>query len=180
MPEPIDPRGRDNASQYVVEDRNNDAEMIRLMIQDNVVTVGMGGPLAEQPDPALLHRVLDIGCGPAGWILEAVRLYPHMELTGIDISWRMIEYARAQAQARKLTGGIEFLVMDALRPLEFPDVSLDLVNMRFAVSFLLVQDWPRLLRVTHPGGTIGVTDTNIWKSTSPACNRLTQMLNCAF
>jgi hypothetical protein len=25
-----------------------------------------------------------------------------------------------------------------------------------------------------------VTDTNIWRSTSPACNRLTQMLNCAF
>lgn len=184
MPEHINPRGQDNPSQYVVEDRSSNAEMIRLMIQDSTVTAGMGGPLPEQPDPASLHRVLDIGCGPGGWLLETATTYPQMELTGIDISWRMIEYARAQAQAQKVTDRTEFLVMDALRPLEFPDASFDLVNMRFGLSFLLVKDWPRvlseLLRVTRPGGIVRVTDTNIWKSTSPACNRLTQMLNCAF
>jgi SAM-dependent methyltransferase len=116
MPEQIDPRGQDNPSQYVVEDRSSNPEMIRLMIQDNLYTTVMGGPLSEQADPASLHHVLDIGCGPGGWILEAARLYPHMNLTGTDISWRMIEYARAQAQARKFTDGVEFLVMDALRP----------------------------------------------------------------
>ncbi len=102
MPEHIDPRGQDNPSQYMVEDRSSNPEMIRLMIQDNLFTMGMDGPLSEQADPASLHRVLDIGCGPGGWILEAARLYPHMGLVGIDISWRMIEYARAEAQARKL------------------------------------------------------------------------------
>ncbi len=131
MPEHIDPRGQDNPSQYFVEDRSSNPEMIRLMIQDYAVTSGMGGPLAEQPDPASLHRVLDIGCGPGGWLLETAFRYPHMELTGIDISWRMIEYARAEAQARKLSDRVEFLVMDALRPLDFPDDSFDLVNMRF-------------------------------------------------
>ncbi len=184
MPEHIDPRGQDNPSQYMVEDRSSNPEMIRLMIQDNLFTMGMGGPLSEQADPASLHRVLDIGCGPGGWILEAARLYPHMDLVGIDISWRMIEYARAQAQARKLTDGVEFLVMDALRPLEFPDDSFDLVNMRFAVSFLLVTDWPRvlneLLRVTRPGGIVRVTDTETTQGTSQNFNHLGQMILCAF
>ena len=70
MPEPIDPRGQDNPSQYAVTDRSNEAEMIRLMIQDSLITAGMGGPLAEQPDPGMLARVLDIGCGPGGWQLS--------------------------------------------------------------------------------------------------------------
>src|SRR5260221_9408563 len=155
MPEHIDPRGQDNPSQYMVEDRSSNAEMIRLMFQDNLITTGMGGPLSEQADPASLHRVLDIGCGPGGWILEAAFRYHHMSLTGIDISWRMIEYARAQAQSRGLTDGVEFLVMDALHPLKFSNASFDLVNLRLGSSFLLLTDCPRLLaevvRVTRLG-----------------------------
>jgi ubiquinone/menaquinone biosynthesis C-methylase UbiE len=184
MPEHIDPRGQDNPSNYFVEDRSSNPEMIRLMIQDTLITTGMGGPLSEQPDPASLHRVLDIGCGPGGWILEAARLYPHMELVGIDISWRMIEYARAEAQARRLTDGVEFLVMDVVHPLKFPDASFDLVNLRFGGSFLLVTDWPRLLgellRVTRPGGIVRVTDGMTTQSTSPAYDSLFRMFLCAF
>lgn len=183
MPERINPRGQDNPSQYVVEDRSSNPEMIRLMIQDSTVTVAMGGPLSEQPDPAAPHRVLDIGCGPGGWLLETAAAYPQMSLVGIDISWRMIEYARAEAQARKLTDRTEFLVMDALRPLEFPADSFDLVNLRFGASFLLVKDWPRLLsellRVTRPGGIVRVTDIVTTQSSSPAYNRLNQMIHCA-
>jgi ubiquinone/menaquinone biosynthesis C-methylase UbiE len=184
MPEHINPRGQDNPSQYFVEDRSSNPEMIRLMIQDSLATASMGGPLSEQPDPASLHRVLDIGCGPGGWVLETAAAYPHMSLVGIDISWRMIEYARAEAQARKLADGVEFRVMDALRPLDFPDDSFDLVNMRMGASFLLVKDWPRLLRellrVTRPGGIVRVTDGVTTQSSSPAYNRLFQMLFCAF
>jgi tRNA G46 methylase TrmB len=83
MPEPIDPRGQDNPSTYFVEDRSSNAEMIRLMFLDKMITAVMGGPLAEQPDPTSLHRVLDVGCGPGGWILEAAWMYPHVELVGI-------------------------------------------------------------------------------------------------
>src|SRR5947209_15660837 len=150
------------------------------MIQDQLVTEGMGGPLAEQADPEAFRRVLDVGCGPGGWILEAARLYPQMELVGIDISWRMIEYARAQAQAQRLSDGVKFLVMDALRPLDFPDGSFDLVNSRLASSFMLIKDWPRLLqemlRVTRPGGTVRVTEGGNIQSSSPALTRLGQMM----
>ncbi len=183
MSTPIDPRGQDNPSTYFVEDRSNDAEMVRLLIQDTTITEGMEGPLAEQTNPAVLRRVLDIGCGPGGWILEAARHYPHMELVGIDISWHMLEYARAQAQAHQLTDGVTFHVMNALRPLEFPDNSFDLVNTRLSSSFMLVKDWPRLLqemlRVTRPGGVVRVGDAEIWQSTSPAHTRLNQMQLCA-
>src|SRR5258706_9963258 len=184
MPEPINPRGQDNPSQYAVTDRNNEAEMIRLMIQDSLITAGTGGPLAEQPDPGVFARVLDIGCGPGGWLLETATRYPHTSLVGIDISWRMIEYARAQAQAQKLTDGVEFLVADALRPLDFPDDAFDMVNMRLGSSFLLVQDWPSLLRdmlrVTRPGGIVRLTDNSgAWESTSSNFNRIIQMFFCA-
>jgi ubiquinone/menaquinone biosynthesis C-methylase UbiE len=183
MPDTVDPR-KDNPSQYFVEDQSNEAEMIRQMVQDNTLTAGMGGPFPEQPDPARLVRVLDVGCGPGGWLLETAALYPHIrELVGIDISWRMIEYARTQAQTRFLGDRVTFQVMNALRPLAFADDTFDLVNMRFGFSFLLVQDWPgllrKLLRVTRRGGTVRVTDGTIGQSSSPAFNRINQMFLCA-
>ena len=184
MPEPINPRRRDNPSSYFVEDSNNDAEMIRLMIQDQLVTAGMGGPLAEQPDPAALQHILDIGCGPGGWILETAARYPHMSLMGIDISWRMIEYAQAQAQAQRLTDGVQFRVMDATKRLDFSDASFELVNMRFGSSFLLAKDWPTwlhdVLRVIRPGGILRLVEAGEGvQSTSPAHMRLSEMLTCA-
>ncbi len=183
MPMPIDPRKQDNASTYFVQDRSNEVEMIRLLIQDQLVTEGMGGPLAEQLDPISFHRVLDVGCGPGGWVLETAARYPHMSLVGIDISWRMIEYASAQAQAEKLTDSVQFRVMDATRRLDFSDNSFDLVNMRLGASFIQLKDWPNVLselrRVTRPNGVLRVTEGKIPQSTSPACTQLYQMLLCA-
>lgn len=184
MPEQIDPRGQDNPSTYFVEDRGSNPEMVRLIIQDNLVTEGMGGPLAEQPDPASLHRILDVACGPGGWILELARLYPQMDLVGIDISWRMIEYDRVQAQAMGLADGVEFLVMDASKSLTFADNTFDLVNIRLVTSWMLAKDWPvvlrELLRVTRPGGVVRVTDAEtIMQSNSLAHMQLGQMVHCA-
>jgi len=183
MPTPIDPRGKDNPNTYLVSDSSSEAEMIRLMIQDNVMTTGMGGPLPEQPEPEALRRVLDIGCGPGGWILSMATAYPLLSLVGIDISWKMIEYARAQAQAQQLGQATEFHVMDARRPLAFPDDAFDLTNIRFGGSYLLVSDWPPLLRelvrVTRPGGTIRVTEGEVPRSNSPAHTRFSEMLLCA-
>jgi ubiquinone/menaquinone biosynthesis C-methylase UbiE len=122
------------ASTYFVYDpRHAKEELRRLTMQDQMVTAAMGGVLPEQPDPSIFHTVLDIGCGPGGWVIAAAKQYPTMHLVGIDISPRMIEHARAQAQGNDR---VQFLQMDALRRLNFPADSFDLVNLRFGVSFI--------------------------------------------
>jgi ubiquinone/menaquinone biosynthesis C-methylase UbiE len=180
-----DPRINDNPSTYTVQDRKNKKELTRLTVQDQMITASMSGVLSEQPDPAIFHQVLDIGCGPGGWAIEAAQAYPMMSLTGIDISERMIKYARAQANVHQVNDRAKFLVMDALRPLEFPAASFDLVNLRFGVSYLRTWDWPKLLsellRVMRVDGVIRITDAEVnCESNSPALTRLWEWCQCAF
>ncbi len=169
---------------YFVQDRQSKEELTRLTIQERLVTTAMGGVLAEQADPSIFRRVLDIGCGPGGWIVEAAQTYPTMSLVGIDISQRMIDYAHAQAAAHNVADRIELRVMDALRTLDFPSATFDLVNLRFGVSYIRTWDWPRLLgeimRVLRPGGVIRLTEPEIIQhSNSVALTRLYEMLLCA-
>jgi ubiquinone/menaquinone biosynthesis C-methylase UbiE len=116
--------------------------------------------------------------------MEAAQTYPTMSLVGIDISQRMIEYARIQAEAYQVNDRVEFHVMDALRTLEFPAASFDLVNQRLGVSFLRTWDWPKLLiellRVARQGGVVRITDSDVVApSNSPALTRLFEMFQCA-
>jgi ubiquinone/menaquinone biosynthesis C-methylase UbiE len=190
MPTPQDPRKREGSriekpSTYFVQDSRNKEELIRLALQDQMITTAMGGVLSEQPDPTVFQRVLDIGCGTGGWMIEAARTYPTMSLTGIDISARMIDYARTQAEAHQFADRLEFHVMDALRRLEFPDAFFDLVNLRFGFSFVRIWEWPELLKMmlelTRPGGVVRLTETAILhQSTSPALTQLQEMAVCAF
>ena len=83
----------DVAGTYFVQDRSNQEELKRLVVQERMVTDAMGGALPELQDPTQFHRVLDIGCGPGGWIIEMAQAYPQMKLYGIDISPTLINYA---------------------------------------------------------------------------------------
>jgi ubiquinone/menaquinone biosynthesis C-methylase UbiE len=177
MSTPTDPR-QEHPSTYFVQDRSNEEELTRVTIQDQMITAGMGGVLSEQPDPTIFQRVLDVGCGTGGWLIEAAKTYPTMSLlVGVDVSSLMIEYARAQAAAQKVSDRVQFHTMDALRMLEFSSDSFNLVNLRFGMSFLRTWDWPKLLhefqRVTRPGGVIRVTESDmIIQSASPTLTRL--------
>lgn len=169
---------------YFVQDQQNEKELLRLVDQDRIVTASMGGVLAEQVNPDIFRHVLDVACGAGGWALEAAQTYPEMSLVGIDVNPRMIEYAGAQAATRHLDERVAFQVMDVLRLLNFPDNSFDLVNMRFALSFLRTWEWPRLLdellRVLRPGGVVRLTDEEIiHRSNSPASMQFCEMLLCA-
>jgi len=160
-----------------VQDRDNQDEFTRLRLQDQMITTSMGGVLPEQSDPSNFKRVLDIGCGTGGWLIETAKTYPGItQLFGIDISGKMLDYARTQAKATQVSSRVEFVVMDALRMLEFPNNFFDLVNMRFAQSWIRTWDWPKLLqealRVSKPGGTIRFTEGDYGQSTSPAVNQL--------
>lgn len=171
---------REHPSTYIVQDRSNEEELTRLQIQDHLVTVGMGGVLPEQPDPAAFQRVLDVGCGTGGWLIETATTYPTIaRLVGVDVSSRMVEYARSQAAASRVNDRVQFQAMDALRMLEFPANSFDLVNLRFGQSYLRTWEWPKLLRefrrVTRLGAVMRITESDIVESTSPALTHLSQL-----
>lgn len=172
---------REHPSTYFVQDRSNEDELARLQIQGRLFTAGMGGVLPEQPDPTIFHRVLDVGCGPGNWLIEAAKTYPSMTvLVGVDVSSRIVEYAQAQAEAEQISDRVQFRSMDALRMLEFPVDFFNLVNYRSAASWLRTWDWPRLLqeyqRVCKPGGVIRVTEADFnLESNSPGFNRLNDL-----
>ncbi len=179
-------QSNEHPSTYIVQDRENQEELARLTLQDHLLTESMGGVLAEQTEPAALRRVLDIGCATGGWVIETAQAYPTISLViGIDISRRMITYAREQAEAASLAGRVEFHVMDALRMLEFPSHFFDLVNLRLGGSWLRTWDWPKLLseihRVTRFGGIARITEQEIMhRRSSQAGTRINEMVMRAF
>jgi ubiquinone/menaquinone biosynthesis C-methylase UbiE len=165
-------------SSYVI-DAESAAEMARLVSQDQLTTKSMGGVLPEQTDLSGIHRVLDIACGPGGWVLDVAFEHPDIQVVGIDISQTMVEYARVRSKVQKLENA-SFQVMNALKPLDFPDASFDLVNARAIAGFMLPASWPAFLqecmRITRPGGIIRLTETDDFgTSNSPALEKMTRM-----
>lgn len=183
MPIPSEPK-KDQPHTYVVQDDLYAEELRRLTIQDELTTTLMGGPLSEQSEAASIRRVLDIGSGSGSWVLSAAKTYPEMSLIGIDISQRMVDYARQQTSDLQLTERVEFHVMNALLMLEFPDDYFDLVNLRFGIGYLRTWDWPKLLadilRVCRPGGIVRVTECEVGgQSSSQAVTQLYSLLTTA-
>ena len=162
---------------YFVASGKSKNEVSRLVIQDKIVTAGMGGVLPEQPDPARFRSVLDVGCGTGGWLLDVAQTYSSIpRLVGVDINREMIEYARKQAQERGLSDRIEFKVMDSSL-MSFPPNDFDLINQRFGDSYLRTWDWPDMMRkyvyFLKRGGTLRLTEAeHTIKSNSPALTRL--------
>jgi ubiquinone/menaquinone biosynthesis C-methylase UbiE len=154
---------------YII-DAENAAEMARLMLQDHMLTEAMGGPFPEQEDLSQVHQILDIGCGPGGWLFEIVKQHPDIHGIGIDISELMVAYANSIAASEDLLQ-VQFRVMDATQGLQFPDNSFDLVNGRLLTGALLTQQWPYLLqecaRITRSGGIIRWTEAE-WGFTNSA------------
>lgn len=172
----------EHPSTYFMQDRSNREELVRLNIQDQLVTSMLGGVLPEQADPTLFQYVLDVGCGTGGWLIETAKAYPGMlRLDGVDVSRKVVEFAREQATAQHVSDRVEFRTMDSLRMLEFPTNTFDLVNQRSGAGYLRTWDWSKLLheyrRVARPGGVIRITEGD-WavESTSPALTRLFDLL----
>jgi ubiquinone/menaquinone biosynthesis C-methylase UbiE len=159
--------------------KEKEEEIARIELEGRLSNATMREPLAEQPDPTIFHQVLDVACGTGGWVIEAALAYPHMRLIGFDINRSLVEAACACAEAQQLTDRVSFQVMDALAPLEYPNESFDLVNMRVAGSFLRTWEWPELLlellRILRPGGVVRVTEPEMaWDTTSQALLRCTK------
>ncbi|MBX5450847.1 class I SAM-dependent methyltransferase [Thermogemmatispora sp.] len=165
--------GVSSGSTYPI-DTEQAEELVRLMQQNCLAIEAVGGIFPEGLDLPEGGRVLDLACGPGGWVLEAAFQYPQVDFIGVDISQSMIEYARAQAQSRQLENA-RFLIMDVMKPLSFPEATFDAINGRLLSSFMLPAAWPELLkecrRLLKPGGVLCLTDTEGPLTTSEATER---------
>ena len=119
--------------------------------------------IAEVPPRHLLERVpvgpgtdvLDVATGTGNVALRAAEL--GARVTGLDLTPELLDQAGARASAAGLA--VEWVAGDA-EDLPFEDASFDRVLSTFGVQFA-----PRhevvareLVRVTRPGGTIGIVN----------------------
>jgi ubiquinone/menaquinone biosynthesis C-methylase UbiE len=146
-------------SQYYV-DQNDISEMSRLLKQSNYLITMFGGLLADRPDFAGIHRVLDIACGPGEWATEVARQHPDIQVVGMDISKPMIDFAQAKAYQDQLET-LAFELRDATQlPLPYEEGAFDLVNASLIYAFMTRDLWPRLIkdcaRVLSLGGFLRV------------------------
>lgn len=164
-------RHEPNTTHYI-PDVHTKTNLASLAGQERLMTGHMGGPLPEQPDPALFQAVLDIGCGSGSWIIDTAKQYPIPSLVGIDIDEYGINYARSEAETANVAERVEFRRMDALKGLALPDNSFDLVNLRLGSSFVRTWEWPdllkELLRVTRPKGVIRLVEMESLNQSSSA------------
>jgi ubiquinone/menaquinone biosynthesis C-methylase UbiE len=173
------PDSQESKNMYFI-DQEDAVEMARLLEQDALVTRSMGGLFSERADDLeIIHTILDVACGPGGWALSVARDYPHIQITGVDISTRMVNYSRTHAKARGFSNA-HFEVMDVLQPLDFPENSFDLVNSRTLIGFMTPQSWPILLkeltRVCQPGGTVRLTEFEMPMTNSPAFEAISGLI----
>lgn len=172
----------DQPTKYIINQELIE-EMVRLNRQGRLTTEGMGGVLLDQqPDIEQIHDIIDIACGPGEWALRVAQEYPDKRVVGVDLSERMIAYAQAQADAANIAA--QFRVMDVLKPLDFPDASFDLVNIRMIFAFMTPPHWPALLaeckRILRPGGIVRVTEVERTLTNNRTYERYTALWAQAF
>lgn len=154
-------------------------EMNRLTNQARLMTE-YSGLLPPEISLTRGQAVLDVGCGPGEWVLKVTQMHRGCQVTGIDISQRMITYARSRARVQRLPGA-HFEVANACEPLPFPDASFDLVHARLVTGFLSTTAWPRFLaecfRVLRPNGVMCSTELeNMGHTTSAALTRYNELI----
>jgi len=77
----------------------SETELARLQLQEGLFN-NIIDTFPSQFVPGAGKSILDLACGPAGWLLNIIQAHPEMSGTGVDLSAQMIRYARARAQAR--------------------------------------------------------------------------------
>jgi ubiquinone/menaquinone biosynthesis C-methylase UbiE len=156
-------------------------EMARLINLDRLTTQGMGGLFANLPDPGVWRDILDVACGPGGWVLDVAHSLPEADVTGIDISQNMVRYAIARVRSQGLTNA-SFDIMDITKSLDFADASFDFINARFLIGVLRRGDWSVVLaeckRILRPGGILRLTDMDMQGETNSLAYESLARLAC--
>ena len=110
--------------------------------------------------------VLDVGCGPGATPCYLVETYG-CRVVGIDIVPKMIMRANELAHRRGMTAQCEFRVGDA-QDLPFEDDTFDAVIVESVNVFLPDRSkaFGEYVRVTKPGGYVGMNETT-WLERTP-------------
>lgn len=167
----MDTTGKQPGNTYVFDPESSE-ELARLMNQDRFITTAMGGPFAGLPLLPAGSQVLDLGCGPGGWVLDVAFHRPQFEVAGIDCSQGMVDYANARARSQNLNNA-SFGVMDITsHPLDFSDASFHFVNARFLFGVLKREDWSTFIaectRLLCLDGIIRLTEADTMGETLSA------------
>lgn len=156
-------------------DPQSGAEMARLIVQHQLMTEYMGGLFLQDIDTARIHRVLDLACGPGGWVRDVAFAHQDMEITGVDTSKAMLDCARSLTRVQGLDNAM-FHTMDIRQPLTFDEHTFDFIQGRFLCSALPTRAWPELLlecvRILRPGGIIRLIEAEWPETNSPAVQQL--------
>jgi ubiquinone/menaquinone biosynthesis C-methylase UbiE len=105
------------------------------------------------------HRVLDVGCGTGSLAVLIKRLYPTVDVTGIDPDPKAL--ARAERKAKRAAVSVRF-DRGFADTLAYPDASFDRVFSSLMFHHLARGDRERslreMLRVLQPGGQLELLD----------------------
>lgn len=153
----------DQVSDYYPADPNSLDELVRLLTQDSFMNQRLR--YAQPHENSLLPpsfcvtsetTILDLGCGPGGWVLEVAHAFPQCTVLGLDSNRQSIEFARKlaiteQANNADFILGNFFQLENEVQP-----ASVDFLHARFLKWFSpdyrkLIGEW---LTVVRSGGTI--------------------------
>jgi len=143
------------------------------------ITKHVGGFAATDELLSLCHivdakEVLNIGCGIGVGVAYIARKFG-CRVVGVDISEKMIEWSRLRAREEKVEDQVELRVANVL-DLPFEDDRFDAVIVESVLAF--VDDKPRAIRecirVTKPGGYVGLNEAFWTKEPSPEMVALAQ------
>jgi arsenite methyltransferase len=112
------------------------------------------------------HEVLDVGCGIGVGPARIARTFG-CRVVGIDLSERMIQWARLRARQEHVEGLIELRTADVL-DLPYPDDRFDIVMCESVLAFVGDKDRAiqELRRVAKPNGYIGLNE-GLWLRDPP-------------
>jgi len=104
----------------------------------------------EQPRPGF--RLLELGCGPGFYACRLARLFPNLEVTGVDLSNRLVERARNRAASRNLPN-CSFERGDAQALAEqHQEVDAIVLSRLFLIVPDKVAVLSEIFRILRPGG----------------------------
>lgn len=169
-------------NEYVIDTNDpavNRAEFARLNNQDALVNTYM----YLFPDgfiPKRGAKIIDVACGTCGWIRSVYQEYPDVVLEGIDNNKIAVKHAQ-EHEATKNKKNVHIHLMDVLQPLDLPDDTYDLVNLRFTVGVFPRDRWVEILkecfRICKPGGIIRLTEGDtVSVAYAPAFHRMSKAL----